>query len=149
MVKHGKFDGKTNSTKMPYIAPKNHQYKEKLQQYLENKRNTMSNEINTDETKKKKKQWKKKSDIEPVQVQIEDFEINDPPLKSETVKVIKGHGTFTYLKHEAHKNFVCNRCKKEKKSKNVIKWTCKQVGDLELCNGCYGEVLASIPKDQR
>ena len=150
--RHGKYTGSTKSSSMPYIEPKNREFKEKLQIYLENKRNTMSNDANeTNDNeeikKKKKKQWKKKNEVKIEEV-IDGFDINDPPLKSETVKSIKNHGTFRFSKYEAHKVFTCDRCNKEKKSKNMIKWTAKQY-EKNICNGCYGEVLASIPKAER
>lgn len=148
--RHGKYSGTTSSSSMPIIPKKNHEFKEKLQLYLENKRTAMKNETNdtvNDGTIKKKKTWKKKSDVK-IEEKIEGFDINDPPLKSETVKNIKGYGTFTFSKYEAHKSFCCDRCKKDKKSKNVIKWNAKSY-ETNICNGCYGEILSKIPKSER
>lgn len=44
---------------------------------------------------------------------------------------------FRMSKLQEAKDFHCNNCKKEKKSKNIA--TCE--GE-KLCNGCYGELLS-------
>ena len=140
MGKHGKYCGSTKSSSMPVFTKKNQDYKEKLKLYLEKKFISNKNEENDADTGgKKKKTWKKKSnDIK--ELEIEDFDINNPPLKNETLKTTK-IGQFTYQKYEAHKEFVCDRCTKRKKSKNIIIW---HDSNQKICNGCYGELMKDV-----
>jgi hypothetical protein len=137
--KHSKYSGSTKSSAMPVFAKKNQDYKEKLQLYLEKKFNNKE-ESNNDDTGKKKRRWKKKSD-EINELELEGFDINNPPLKNETTKTTK-IGQFSYQKYEAHKEFVCDRCSKNKKSKNVIIWN--DINQKIICNGCYGTLCKTL-----
>jgi hypothetical protein len=145
MGKHGKYSGSTKSSSMPVFAKKNHEYKEKLQLYLEKKFNDSNKIEENNDSGKKKKKWKKKSDTNDIQeLELDGFDINNPPLKNETLKTTK-KGQFTYQKYEAHKEFICDRCTKNKKSKNIIIWH-DITNQKTICNGCYGELIKDEKK---
>ena len=60
--------------------------------------------------------------------------INSKTIKNEL-------GEFVYTKHDVPQEFVCSRCTKTKKSKNIIEWT--HDGEHKtICNGCYGRMLS-------
>lgn len=59
------------------------------------------------------------------------------------------HGRFTLAKGDTAESFHCDNCGKDKKSKSVARWDKPDGSVVQLCNGCYGEVLEFGPRESR
>jgi len=67
-------------------------------------------------------------------------------IELENVGFIYDKEQFIYKKNKTigeFDNFVCSRCRKEKKSRNTV--TYKKTNSI-ICNGCYGFLLQSASK---
>ena len=60
-------------------------------------------------------------------------------MKTKTVK--KGQNVYYYSKDDTLREFYCERCEQNKKSKITVKWTHKENTQL-ICNACYGFLLS-------
>ena len=61
-------------------------------------------------------------------------------MKSKTTKI--SEGILFYTRHDAIKEFTCEKCNSLKKSKIVVKWKDNNGNEKTLCNGCYGLLLS-------
>lgn len=59
-------------------------------------------------------------------------------------KTVNPLGTFLFEKKEKPVEFICDRCSKTKKSKNVVEWQTIKQETKKICNGCYGYLLSSL-----
>lgn len=59
-----------------------------------------------------------------------------------TTKTTKNqNGTFHYTRADERKEFLCERCNREKVSKITVVWQDKQGEKKTICNGCYGFLI--------
>lgn len=59
-------------------------------------------------------------------------------------KIIDGK-EYTYVSLSESKDFFCNRCQRNKKSKKYAEYT-EQGSKKVICNGCYGAICAKAKK---
>ena len=56
------------------------------------------------------------------------------------------NGNFQFERTDAIREFYCERCCVNKKSKITVIWTNPEGLNKVICNGCYGLLLSKTPK---